>query len=177
MFWDLWSILFLGWSLSLNHQSFDFHFLWSSNHASGHDLRISSSVFLSASSLTNQHTFFSLSLSLSLPSNSVLLRTARPEQVLIELSLSLSLQLCSKEQKKCVSKRERDRVRDREREKTDTTTKRRSSARPLSTLPLRSLNFLFFFHETTLLLLPANIFWRFFVKLSSSWGRKRINKQ
>ena len=173
MFWDLWSILFLGWSLSLNHQSFDFHFLWSSNHASGHDLRISSSVFLSASSLTNQHTFFSLSLSLSLPSNSVLLRTARPEQVLIELSLSLSLQLCSKEQKKCVSKRERDRVR----EKTDTTTKRRSSARPLSTLLLRSLNFLFFFHETTLLLLPANIFWRFFVKLSSSWGRKRINKQ
>ena len=141
MFWDLWSILFLGWSLSLNHQSFDFHFLWSSNHASGHDLRISSSVFLSASSLTNQHTFFSLSLSLSLPSNSVLLRTARPEQVLIELSLSLSLQLCSKEQKKCVSKRERDR----EREKTDTTTKRRSSARPLSILPLRSLNFLFFF--------------------------------
>ena len=173
MFWDLWSILVLGWSLSLNHQSFDFHFLWSSNHASGHDLRISSSVFLSASSLTNQHTFFSLSLSLSLPSNSVLLRTARPEQVLIELSLSLSLQLCSKEQKKCVSKRERDR----EREKTDTTTKRRSSARPLSTLLLRSLNFLFFFHETTLLLLPANIFWRFFVKLSSSWGRKRINKQ
>ena len=173
MFWDLWSILVLGWSLSLNHQSFDFHFLWSSNHASGHDLRISSSVFLSASSLTNQHTFFSLSLSLSLPSNSVLLRTARPEQVLIELSLSLSLQLCSKEQKKCVSKRERDRVR----EKTDTTTKRRSSARPLSTLLLRSLNFLFFFHETTLLLLPANIFWRFFVKLSSSWGRKRINKQ
>ena len=141
MFWDLWSILVLGWSLSLNHQSFDFHFLWSSNHASGHDLRISSSVFLSASSLTNQHTFFSLSLSLSLPSNSVLLRTARPEQVLIELSLSLSLQLCSKEQKKCVSKRERDR----EREKTDTTTKRRSSARPLSTLLLRSLNFLFFF--------------------------------
>ena len=141
MFWDLWSILVLGWSLSLNHQSFDFHFLWSSNHASGHDLRISSSVFLSASSLTNQHTFFSLSLSLSLPSNSVLLRTARPEQVLIELSLSLSLQLCSKEQKKCVSKRERDR----EREKTDTTTKRRSSARPLSILPLRSLNFLFFF--------------------------------
>ena len=173
MFWDLWSILVLGWSLSLNHQSFDFHFLWSSNHASGHDLRISSSVFLSASSLTNQHTFFSLSLSLSLPSNSVLLRTARPEQVLIELSLSLSLQLCSFEQKKCVSKRERDR----EREKTDTTTKRRSSARPLSTLLLRSLNFLFFFHETTLLLLPANIFWRFFVKLSSSWGRKRINKQ
>ena len=105
MFWDLWSILVLGWSLSLNHQSFDFHFLWSSNHASGHDLRISSSVFLSASSLTNQHTFFSLSLSLSLPSNSVLLRTARPEQVLIELSLSLSLQL--RAEKMCEQKRER----------------------------------------------------------------------